>query len=154
LPSAEAGWCRGVAIITVPLHNQVRRFKRRLWFNEVFDLPRAIARRVLRGTSMHLNRLDATPYVVYPTYGPFYEYRLTSDQLLAAVRGAGFEVLVHQPVAHMDGVYHELNPFGLLVGFSDWRFSATPLARALNASLSKRPFLHSHMQAVVARKPQ
>ena len=25
----------GIAIITVPLHNQVRRFKRRLWLEEV-----------------------------------------------------------------------------------------------------------------------
>lgn len=144
----------GVAIITVPLHNHVRRFKRRLWLNELFDLPRAIAMRMHRGTSLHLNRLDSTPYVVYPTYGPFFEYRLTQDQFLAAVRAAGFEVLVHQPIGHMDGLYHELNPLGLLVGFRDWRFNATPVARALNAGLSKRPFLHSHMQAVVARKPQ
>lgn len=143
----------GVAIITVPLHNQVRRIKRRLWLNELFGLPHAVARRLLRGTSMRLNRSSAAPYPVYPTYGPFYEYRLTPEHFLAAVRGAGFEVLAHQPFAHIDGLYHELNPLGLLVRHKDWRFRVTPAARALNAVLSRHPFLHSHMQAIVARRP-
>ena len=144
----------GVAIITVPLHNPVRRWKRQLWLNELFGLPRAIARRLLRGASLFPNRLKATPFVVHPTYGPFFEYRLTEDEFLREVRGVGFEVLVHQPLAHIDGLYHELNPLGLLVRFRNWRFDVTPWGRALNARLSERPFLHSHMQAVVARKPQ
>ncbi|MFI5370664.1 MAG: class I SAM-dependent methyltransferase [Candidatus Eisenbacteria bacterium] len=139
----------GVAIITVPLHNQVRQWKRRLWFNELADLPGAIRRRV----PLRPNRLDASPYPVHPTYGPFYEYRLTRDQFLAAVRGVGFEVLTHQPTAHMDGVYHELNPLKMLVRFRDWRFEPGPVARVLNAGLSRRRFLHSHMQGIVARRP-
>jgi SAM-dependent methyltransferase len=143
----------GVAIITVPLHNGVRRIKRRVWFDEVVGLPRAIAKRLLEGIPLRANRLHAAPYAVYPTYGPFYEYRLTPDELLAAVRSAGFEVIEHRPVGHVDGVYHELNPLGLLVGFDRWRFDVTPWGRALNERLSRRPFLHSHMQAVVARKP-
>ena len=143
----------GIAIITVPLHSRVRRFKRALWLDEIFALPRALAKRVLRGTSMHLNRRDDTPYAVHPPYGPFFEYRLTEGEFLAAVRAAGFEVLAHQPIGNIDGVYHELNPLGLLVRFRNWRFDVTPLGRALNEALSRRPFLHGHMQGVVARKP-
>jgi SAM-dependent methyltransferase len=143
----------GIAIITVPLHSRVRRFKRALWLDEVFGLPRAVAKRVLRGTSMHVNRLDRAPYAVHPPYGPFFEYRMTEEQFLAAVRGAGFEVLAHQPIGNIDGVFHELNPFGLLVRFRDWRFEVSPLGRALNDALGRRPFFHAHMQGVVARKP-
>jgi hypothetical protein len=62
-------------------------------------------------------------------------------------------VLAHQPIGNIDGVYHELNPLGLLVRFRNWRFDVTPLGRALNEALSRRPFLHGHMQGVVARKP-
>lgn len=144
----------GIAIITVPLHSRVRRLKRRLWMGEISGLPRAIARRVVRGGSLRPNRLQAAPYAIHPAYGPFFEYRLTEEEFLTAVRAAGFEILEHRPLAHMDGLYHELNPLGLLVRFRNWKFEAGPLARALNARLSRRPFLHSHMQAVVARRPK
>jgi len=143
----------GIAVITVPLLNPVRQWKRRLWWNELFGLPRGTARRLLRGGSLRPNRLGAAPYAVHPAYGPFFEYRLTREEFASAVAGAGFEILLHRPLGHMDGLYHELNPLGLLVRFRDWRFRATPLARILNARLSQRPFLHSHMQAVVARRP-
>lgn len=143
----------GIAIVTVPLLSGVRRIKRRLWFDEMAHLPRAVARRLVRGTLIKVNRLSRTPYAVFPTYGPFYEYRMSQDEFLVAVRAAGFEILAHRPTALMDGVFHELNPLGLLVRFRDWRLTPTPLARALNDRLARRPFLHSHMQAVVARKP-
>jgi SAM-dependent methyltransferase len=143
----------GVAIITVPLHSTVRQWKRRLWFDEISGLPRGVGRLLLRGGSLRPNRLDPAPYAVHPAYGPFFEYRLTRDEFSRAVAQAGFEILAHQPLAHMDGVYHELNPLGLLVGFRDWRFRPTPVARTLDSWLSRRPFVHGHMQAIVARRP-
>jgi hypothetical protein len=54
----------------------------------------------------------------------------------------------------MDGVYHELNPLGLLVGWKNWRFSPRGPARMISRWLSRRPFAHPHMQAVVARRPE
>ena len=144
----------GIAIITVPLHNGVREWKRRLWVDEAVELPRAIARRLLKGVSMRMNRLDRTPYAVHPAYGPFFEYRLTPEQFLDAVGRAGFEVILHRPTAHLDGLYHELNPLGLLVSFDAWRFHPTPVARAMDAAMSRRPFFHGHMQAIVARRPR
>jgi hypothetical protein len=78
---------------------------------------------------------------------------MTSGQFAEQVRMSGLEIIEHLPTAEMDGVYHELNPWKLLVRFQDWRFTPTRLASWLNRVLAKRPFLHSHMQAIVARKP-
>jgi SAM-dependent methyltransferase len=144
----------GIAIISVPLHSTVRRWKRNLWLNEVFGLPYAIGRRLFRGASLYPNRLKAAPHAIHPTFGPFFEYRLTPDEFVSVVRQAGFEITAHEPLGRMDGFYHELNPFGMLVRFRDWRFTPTALARALNQMFSRRPFFHSHMQVVVARRPQ
>ena len=143
----------GIAIISVPLHNPIRHVKHALWLYELLGLPRAIAVALLRRRPIHLTRLHRAPYRIHPAYAPFFEYRLTPPEFLAAVRGAGFEVLHHAPIGHMDGVYHELNPLHLLVRFRDWQFSPTALARFLNTRLKNVPFLHAHMQVIVARKP-
>jgi SAM-dependent methyltransferase len=143
----------GVAIITVPLHNLVRRIKRALWFDEIVHLPRAAARRLLRGRSMSPGRARPGRFAAYPVYGEFHEYRMTGTEFLAEVRGAGFEVLEHAAIGSMDGIYHELNPLGLLVRFRGWRFEPTPLARWLESRLARRPFDHCHQQLVLARRP-
>lgn len=143
----------GIAIITVPLHNRVREIKRRLWLDEVFGFPRAVARRVLRGHSLRLTRRHPGRYAIHPAYGDFFEYRMTVEQFLAEVRSAGFEILDHVPTGSMDGLYHDLNPLGVFVKFRQWKFEVSPLARWLDAQLSRRPFYHSHMQAVAVRKP-
>lgn len=143
----------GIAIITVPLHNPIRRLKHALWLYEMLGLPRALAVALLRGRPLRLSRFGRAPYAIHPAYAPFFEYRLTPPQFLEAVRAAGFEVLRHTPIGHMDGVYHELNPLHLLVRFRNWRFRPSGAARFLNTRLSQLPFLHAHMQAVVARKP-
>jgi SAM-dependent methyltransferase len=143
----------GIAIITVPLLNLVRRVKRMLWFDEVAHLPRAAARRLLRGRSMSMARMRPGRFAVYPAYGEFYEYRLTPAEFLAEVEQAGFEVLEHAAIGSMDGLYHELNPLETLVRFRDWRLEPSPLARWLEARLASRPFTHSHQQLVVARRP-
>lgn len=145
----------GRALITVPCMSGLRRLKNLLWWYEIRDAIRPLAKRILRGTPQDLtiNRLQKKyRYPVNPACGAFYEYRLSPDAFLAAVQGAGFKLLQHLPVGHVDGMYHELNPFGLLVRFNNHRFEQTALCSWLNAALSRVPFLHAHMQAVIVEK--
>lgn len=145
----------GRALITVPCMSTVRQIKNRLWWYEARDSIRPIAKRLLRGTPQDLtiNRLRKNyRYTVSPACGPFYEYRLTPEEFAAAVTAAGFRIIEHFPVGHVDGMYHELNPFGLLVRFDSHSFRQTALCRRLNAALSRIPFFHAHMQGVIAEK--
>ena len=79
---------------------------------------------------------------------------MTPKEFRWEIERAGFEIKAHLPVAIIDGVYHELNLFGLLVKFTGWKFYPTWVARYLNCILSKQPFAHPHMQAIIARKPE
>jgi len=144
-----------IAIITVPCLSDVRQLKRLLFWDEIIQAPRALARWMMKRGSQPMSRLNKKyKYGVFPTWGGFFEYRMTPQQFRIEIEKAGFEIKAHLPVAIMDGVYHELNPFGLLVKFAGWKFYPTWAARCLNGVLSKRPFAHPHMQAIVARKPK
>jgi SAM-dependent methyltransferase len=143
------------AYISVPCHTDIRRLKKALWWDEVTQAPRALAVRILRGKPRPLSRVDRRYlFPVFPAWGEFFEYRMSRDDFRAQVEEAGFEVVEHVPVGAMDGVYHELNPLGLLVGWKDWTFRPRGPAQAINRWLSRRPFVHSHMQAIVARRPE
>lgn len=147
---------QGIAIITVPCQNGVRQLKRILWWTEMSAALRALAGRVIKGRRKRLipNRLKrGYKYAVYPAYGEFFEYRMTTEEFAKEVRQAGFEVVEHLPHGVIDGLYHELNPLRLLVKFRHWKFFVSPIGRRLNELLAKRPFLHCHMQLIVARKP-
>ncbi|HZI89726.1 MAG TPA: class I SAM-dependent methyltransferase [Candidatus Polarisedimenticolia bacterium] len=144
----------GKAYIQVPLFNSIRRMKRAVWWDEITQAPRALAKRILRKTPKPLSRIDPRyRFHVYPAWGEFFEYRMSPGEFQAEVEKAGFEILEHLPVGAMDGVYHELNPLGLLVGWKDLEFRPRGPASAINRWLSRRPFAHPHMQAIVARKP-
>jgi SAM-dependent methyltransferase len=144
----------GKAYITAPCFNLVRRVKRALWWDEITKAPRVLSRRLRKGEKRPMTRTDRRfLFPVYPAFGEFFEYRMSARDFRAEVERAGFEVLEHVPTAILDGVYHELNPFGLLVKFENWAFRPTRLARAVNRYLARSPFAHSHMQAIVARKP-
>ncbi len=144
----------GLAIVSVPCLSGVRQLKRRLWWDEITRAPRAAVASLVRRGPRPMTRLArGYRYAVHPTYGRFFEYRLTPRQFRDEVRTAGFEILEHVPLGSMDGVYHELNPLGLLVRFRNWKFHPTPVASWLDRRLSKRAFLHPHMQAVVAARP-
>lgn len=143
----------GIAVITVPCLNTVRRMKRAVGWPEIASFPRAVAGRLLKGKPKPVTRFNKTyRYAVYPSFGKFFEYRMTTEEFRKEVESAGFLVLEHHPEAVIDGVYHDLNPFGWLIGFRDWKFYPTPLARWMNAVLSRHLFFHCHMQRVVARK--
>lgn len=143
-----------VALITVPCLSSVRRLKRCFFWDEIKQAPRALAVRLIKGESKPMSRLNEEyRYAVFPAWGSFFEYRMTPKEFRKEIERAGFEIKAHLPVAIMDGVYHELNPFGLLVKFVGWKFHPTWIARQLNSIMMKRPFMHAHMQAIVARKP-
>lgn len=144
----------GVAIITVPCNTSLRQIKYRFWWYEITGLPRAVAKRIWKRKSQPLTRLNRQyQYRVFPSYGPFFEYRMTPSEFAGEIKNAGFQLIEQRPTALMDGIYHELNPFGVLVKFRNWRFYPTRLAQWLNDRLSRTPYKHPHMQAAVVIKP-
>jgi len=143
----------GRAVITVPCHNRIRRWKRLLYWYEL-QTAHIIFARMLKGQKPFCNRLNpAFSFATHPAVGDFFEYRLTPEEFAAEVRQAGFDIIEHVPIALMDGIFHELNPFGLLVKFKEWKFMPTALGLWLNRFLAKRDFFHCHMQAVAVCKP-
>lgn len=141
----------GVAVITVPCLNTVRRFKRRTGLVELLSLPRALVAGMIKGKLRRPTRFNsAYKYAVYPAFGSFFEYRMTPEEFADEVRAAGFEIVEQRPHAQLDGVYHELNPFGLLIGFRRWKFYPTTLGRWLHEKLKHRDFFCCHMQMIVA----
>jgi SAM-dependent methyltransferase len=142
------------AFISVPCWNSIRRLKKALWWDEITQAPRALAQRILRGTPKPLSRIDRRYlFPVFPAWGEFFEYRMSTVDFRAEVEKAGFEIIEQVPVGSMDGVYHELNPLGLLVGWRGLKFRPRGPASMINRWLSRRPFAHPHMQAIVARRP-
>jgi SAM-dependent methyltransferase len=145
----------GKAYISVPVFNSIRRLKKALWWDEITQAPRALAHRVIRGTPKPLSRIDRRYlFPVFPAWGEFFEYRMSTTDFRSEVQKAGFEIIEQVPVGTMDGVYHELNPLGLLVGWKDLKFRPRGPAVVINRWLSRRPFAHPHMQGIVARKPE
>jgi SAM-dependent methyltransferase len=143
----------GVAIITVPCLNSVRRFKRKTGIVDLLSLPRALVAGTLKAEFRRPTRFNRTfRYAVYPPFGNFFEYRMTPREFANEVRAAGFEILDHRPHAQMDGIYHELNPLGLLISFRKWKFYPTRLGRWMHAKLKKRDFFCCHMQMIIATK--
>lgn len=144
----------GIAIITVPSYNTLRRIK--YFFDVAFRRfnPRMnnLVRRALGHQPMRRNvqGRDRFRYHVYPQFLGFFEYRLRPREFEAAVRAAGFKILHSLPITHLDGIYHEIGP--PLIKFRRWKFYPTPLALWLDRVLRKLPFFHNHMHAIVATK--
>jgi SAM-dependent methyltransferase len=144
----------GIAVITVPCLNRIRRAKRALWFDEICGV-RIIAAALVKRRPQPVSRLRAGyKYAVYPACGTFFEYRMTTDEFAREVDSAGLRVVDQQPIGLMDGVFHEMNPWQRVVGFADWAFEPTRFATWLNEFLGRWPYLHPHMQVIVAVKPE
>ncbi len=152
----------GIAIITVPSFNLVRKIKKYLYITEIghFTHPIRMAkqsntlRRILgRNTpakklSYNRNQLDL--YNIWPTFGDFFEYRPTKNEFEDVLLRAGFIIVESVPIAHMDGIYHE---FGrLFVSFKNCEFYPSIVGAGLNKLLAKVPFCHNHMNLCVVRK--
>jgi SAM-dependent methyltransferase len=152
----------GIAIVSVPCFNLVRRLKKVLFVHELRHYGNPVRQAKLSKTVRRLagrapvpklayNRNGTFRYNVSPTFGQFFEYRLTRQEFESALRTAGFTILESAPIAHMDGVYHEFGEW--LVKLREWKFYPNAAGRALNALLSKFPFAHNHMHLCVVRKP-
>ena len=59
----------------------------------------------------------------------------------------------HAPLGLLDGPYHDMNPRGRVIALGDPGFRPTAVGSMLNAAMARVPFLHSHMQVIVARRP-
>lgn len=144
----------GIAIITVPSYNGLRRIKYFLdvLFRRLNPRMNNLVRRAFGHVPMRRNvqGRDGFRYHVYPQFLDFFEYRLRPREFEDAVRAAGFRILHSLPITHLDGLYHEFGP--PLIGFSNWQFQPTRLALWLDRALRKLPFFHNHMHAIVATK--
>lgn len=143
----------GVAIITTPCLNTVRRFKHRTWWKEHKD--KAAWKSWREHGQPEPNRLKKEyKYFTEPAFGDFFEYRFTKDEFDRAVRKSGLRILEHKPSAVIDGVYHELNPKQKMAKFKNWQFQVSQIGKVVNTTFSAFPFFHPHMQLIVAQKSQ
>ena len=145
----------GKCFITVPLLNKIRLIKKALFIDKIQYLPIYLLKTILNYKNFNIGKKISKPLkkdtAVYPPFGPFFEYRFTKNQFYNEVEKV-FEIQQQFPVAHMDGVFHELNMLNLLVKFENCTFRATSIAKKINKKLKKYPFFHSHMQAIIAYK--
>lgn len=148
----------GVAIITVPSFNLIRKIKKFLHINEMNPYMLAarsnIIRRILGEKPVTkripYNRNKSNLYNVYPVFGDFREYHFTKKEFEDVLLRAGFTIIESVPIAHIDGIYHE---FGrLFVSFHNWEFYPNIMGEGLNKLLSKVPFCHNHMHLCVVKK--
>lgn len=138
----------GIAVVTVPCLNGIRRTVARLRLEYLH--PKTIVRFIrsrLRGEKTAKSEL----YYAYPPGGEFFEYRLTPEEFLCVCKEADFEIVESIPIAHIDGLHHSFGP--LLVRFADWKFSVSMIGCLINKIFMRYPFLHNHMHACVLRKP-
>lgn len=144
----------GCVVVTVPSFNLLRR----LWYgiDRVRDCvdPRRWGwlRKWLRKPVLSSrNRGSQYLYHVNPLRGEFFEYQFTRREFESACVGAGYRIIRSVPIAHLDGLYHECGRW--FVDYRDARFHPSPWGVVVNGLLSRIPFFHNHMHAVVLAKP-
>lgn len=127
----------GIAIITVPCMNRLRRL-----------LPHAAESNKFKG------------FYPFPNMKKFFEYRLTPDAFIDICKQTGFEIIESIPISQIDGLYHlfssclvsRLFVRRLFVSFRHWKFYPTILGSLLNEFLSRFPYAHNHMHCCIVRK--
>lgn len=142
----------GVAIVTVPSLNLLRRLQHYRDLAKAFFHPRSNPwlRRLLGKSVLPPRNKQGYLYHAFPQYGDFFEYRLKPREFITACRRAGFEVEESRPIYHRDGMYHV---FGEpMVEYRNWQFEMTPRAEFLNRLFRLIPFAHNHMHLCVLRK--
>lgn len=141
-------------IVTAPCLNTIRKVKKATWWNE-FVNDRQATKNWRRNNGAKPNRLDKKyKYWPYPTYGEFFEYRFTKQQFRDAIEKEGLEIIEHQPIAVIDGLYHEFNPRKKLIKYEDRQFVVSPTGKVVHKLFSMKPFFHSHHQLAIVRKPK
>lgn len=143
----------GTAIITAPCLNTVRKVKKATWWNELVTERKATKNwRKNNGAKPNRTNQDFL-YWPYPTYGEFFEYRFTKKQFYDEIKKTGFDIVEHQPIAIIDGLYHELNPGKKIVKYEDRQFKVSPAGKVLHKALSAAPFTYTHHQLAIVVKP-
>jgi SAM-dependent methyltransferase len=144
----------GIALITVPCLNGVRRLKGPFCGITHAIRVNPLVRTVLGrkkyqrwGCNLYSRRFH---YHVWPEWGDFYEYRFRPREFETILADARFRILQSLPIHQVDGLYHE---FGrLFVRYEHCRFVVYPHGKALNWMLSRIPFFHNHMHLCVVQK--
>jgi len=144
----------GVALVTVPCLNLLRRLK-----GPFCGITRVVrANPILRGIlgkkkhkHYRWNLYDPRyKYHVYPEWGDFYEYRFTPREFEEILQESQFQIVDSVPIHQIDGLYHE---FGrLFAKYEHCKFVVYPNGKVLNWLFSKIPFFHNHMHLCVVRK--
>lgn len=110
----------GVAIVTVPSQNHLRRIiagGKRL-VGDLSPYRISIGRKIIGKAPRSSRNAGPYPYHIHPQFGEFFEYRPTPRQFLRACKSVGFRIVDSRPIASIDGLYHlfahKLNepPFG------------------------------------------
>jgi len=148
----------GIAIVTIPSHNLIRRISAPLTklFATLreFRNPRNInfVRRVFGRTPLSRDELENPLYYVHPPRGRFFEYRLTPREFEKACMKSGFKILKSVPIAHIDGLYHSCGHLFVKFDKSHWVFVVSKLGTVINNVLTRIPFMHNHMHACILQK--
>lgn len=141
----------GFMIITVPAYNTMRRLSQffadlRNWFRRSKNPIRQVL--YSRGCA---DKGKKEMYHVFPSDGPFFEFRLTISEFEQACIDAKLEIVDSCPIYHMDGIYHSFGE--RIVKYENCEFKPTQIAIMLNKLLSKIPYFHNHMHLCVLQKP-
>lgn len=138
----------GIAIITVPSFNMLRRISYML---NLCDVRKWNWLRKHFNKSLFKRNGKVHGWYIDPQFGAFFEYRFTKRQFEQLCINAGFEIIESVPISHIDGLFHSFaRP---LVTFKNWFFSVSKAGKFLNALFLLIPFFHNHMHACVLRKP-
>jgi SAM-dependent methyltransferase len=144
----------GIALISVPSLNTLRRLKRVCFRLSAPFRPslNPQLRHLLGKPPAQFNRrgADGFAYAVNPVRGPFFEYWLTPTEFASEVRAAGFTILRSEPTHHAVGLWGELGSWA--ARNREGAFEFTAIGRALHALFGGRSFVHNHMHTIVARK--
>lgn len=148
----------GIALITVPCLNGIRRLKGP--FCGISHLLKSnpllrsfFGKKTLDDESMSRNLYNPDyQWHVYPEWGAFFEYRFTPGEFKGFLQETGYEILESVPLYQQDGLYHD---FGrLFLKHENWKFTVYFHGKLLNKILSLIPFFHNHMHLCVVRKPE
>ena len=142
----------GIAVITVPSYNVLRRIKNNLiWINPRYN---NFIRKILgkKKLSFVRNRKNKNEYLyhVYPPFGDFFEYHLRPNEFEILCKKTGFKIIETLPISHIDGMYHIFGK--LFVKFENKTFKLNFLGKILNRIFVSFPFFHNHMHACVLER--
>jgi SAM-dependent methyltransferase len=141
----------GIAVISVPSFNLLRRYK--------YFLRNIL--RPLRPRNFPIWRKSQPPvnyrgqkgllYHAMPRQGNFFEYWLKPKEFEKEVLDAGFEIVASLPTHHYTGLWSDLGEFW--ARNDTRRFTPTVLGLCFDKIMRHWPFFHNFMHTIIAKKP-